>query len=199
MRTQPLARFAAFAAAALLAGTACQHDSTGPKSTTDFRATVTGAVARTLTGEAFAQTIADVDGIEYDIALSDGPFESAEGGIILAHFGDAVTAATYVIGDFTGAADEFVALFESTTDGEEYFSTGGTLVIEQISQSRVKGHFDMTMQTDSTGREVHVTGTFDGANDGIPGSSSARTTWVPARDLPAARAARGGRASRAAR
>jgi hypothetical protein len=172
--------FTRLTTAALVLAAAC-HDSTGPKDANGFHGSVTGAVNRTLSGEAFGESTTDVDGTEYALVLSDGAFTTSRGGVVFDHFGAPATKGTYQLGDGSGS-NEFFGAFASATDQTAYYATSGTLTITSISGTRVAGRFDMQAETDpqatGTVRSVRVTGTFSGDNDGIPTIvSNARTMW----------------------
>ena len=181
------------AVAAVLAVAACHHDNvTAPKIAlgTSFTATVTGAVNRTINGEAFGSTTPlDATHDDYLVVLSDGPIVGSQGGILLEHIGSPSTGTYPAVNiDTTIVGTEFLGTFYSVSDARIYYSTGGTVTIDAISPERMLGRFDITMRTDDglgTEQTVHAIGTFDGANTGIPTFSRVGTsTWRVGRALP---------------
>lgn len=166
-RRHPLIAAAAMiiaaAAVSLMAGCSATDKLAAPPPSTDFQATVSGAIQAPLSGSAvlFALPATTVDSTNVPATNILGMADAKSPTVLAFKWQNTATVAagTYTVGSDTSLVgmmyDEGTGAAGSTFDG-----TAGTVTVTTATAQTVTGSYQVTATAEDTGAQITVTGTF---------------------------------------
>jgi hypothetical protein len=166
LRRHPLIAAAAMilTAAAVSLITGCAADQTAPEApTSQFQATVSGAIQAPLQGSAvvFALPPATVDSTQVPPSSILGMADKNTQTVVAFKWQNTLTPTpgSYAVGTDTSSV---AMMYDQGTGapGTTFNGTGGTVTVTSASAESVSGSYSVTATADDTGAQITVTGTF---------------------------------------
>jgi hypothetical protein len=163
---------------------ACGDDSTGPdddQGAGTFSATVSGGVSDSFSGQAFfgEGTDPDTDETGWVLWLTTSESETSGQAIYFVRQGTRPGTGTHSLADIendelaAGAIGAMMIDYESDSFGGVFVSTGGSLVLSESDNDRMKGSFTIeasgfvTEAGEPVETSVTITGQFDGTGGNV--------------------------------